>query len=107
MSYAILSETSGKRFCWSIRSVVKEFGLNGYEFSPNVTWGNVPPWIFPANNVDLTLIEQREKLMGKTCDIGYQTQEYINNTYYKYLQIYTDGLKNNGSGHVGFHNRIQ
>jgi len=95
------TQNKGKGFGWSIGALANEVGLNRYEYGPNVTWGNVPPWIFPANNVDLTLVERREKWVGKNCDIGQQTQEYINNTFYNYLQIYTDGSKDNGNGHVG------
>jgi len=60
---------------------------------------SIPPWLFPKPYVDLTL---KEKMQTKEIYITKYivVKQHLNQEYYNSIQIFTDGSKNQDTGHT-------
>lgn len=80
----------------------EECGINTFDFRTENVISRIPPWIFPEPKVNLDIIKKiKEWLENGKENICNLVQEFMNKKYYGYLEIYTDGSKDPGNGHVG------
>ncbi len=78
-------------FGWTANEEAQSIGLSDIKIAPSVATSAIPPWLFPMPVVDTT---------GKERSIltHIEVQQYIEQTYYSTVKIYTDGSKDPESG---------
>lgn len=81
-------------FSRTLHSCAPDEEVNG----PAIALENVPPWLFLKPSLDVDMIEGRREWGG---DVIWCVERYVNNRYYLFLRIDTDGSKDPGSGRVG------
>lgn len=69
-------------------------------FAPVGILSPIPPWLLAQPEIDTQLHENRREMSEAISLITY-VSEYIKNSHYSFLQIYTDGSKNLDNGRTG------
>ncbi len=84
-------------FGWTANEEAQSMGLSDIKIAPSVASSAIPPWLFPMPVVDTQLYEEKH---NKERSILTHTavQQYIEQTYYSTVKIYTDGSKDPESG---------
>lgn len=77
-------------FGWTVKDEAQNMGIRDINLAPAVPTSAIPPWLFHKPVVDLLLHEEKHKnnMLNEK-----EIQQYINQSYFNYLQIYTDGSK--------------
>ena len=85
-----------KSFGWIAEREAGVVGIADCDVSPTVVVSRIPPWFFPMPNVDfqIQIKMKNEKATPKNIIV----QEYLEQNYSSWLNIYTDGSKEPISG---------
>ena len=77
-------------FGWITKAKSEEYRVNNIRVTSTPT-SNIPIRFFPEIEIDFSLIEMRRE--WEEGEIAYKASNYIRNNHYSYLDIYTDGSK--------------
>ena len=79
-------------FGWTVKQKAAELKIDHLNITPTVPLPTIQPWIMPDANVELTLLEKKNK--DRTFQLSsHNIQDYIDG-YHSYVKIYTDASKN-------------
>uniref|UniRef100_A0A671QEF9 Reverse transcriptase domain-containing protein n=1 Tax=Sinocyclocheilus anshuiensis TaxID=1608454 RepID=A0A671QEF9_9TELE len=84
-------------FGWTANEEAQNMGISDINIAPSVATSAIPPWLFPMPVVDIQLYEEKHN-QERSMLTNIAVQQYIEQTYYSILQIYTDGSKDPESG---------
>ncbi|XDV45291.1 hypothetical protein PO909_013411, partial [Leuciscus waleckii] len=85
-----------KSLGWSVQREAQEAGIEDCDVSPTVILSSIPPWIFPMPIIDLQIqmkIKNEKDILKNII-----AQQYLDQTYSSWVQIFTDGSKDPISG---------
>ena len=80
----------GGGFGWIAKAKAEEYRVSDITVISNPI-SNIPIWLYPEIEVDFNLIEMRRE--WEEGEIAYKASNYIRDKHYGYLDIYTDGSK--------------
>lgn len=78
-------------FGWKASEEARRIGLSDFNVAPTVARSAIPPWLFPMPLIDIQLLKEKHNDTNRLENVG--IQQYIDQTYYSAVQIYTDGSK--------------
>ncbi len=84
-------------FGWTANEEAQSMGLSDIKITPSVATSAIPPWLFPMPVVDTQLYEGKHN-KERSILTHIEVQQYIEQTYYSTVKIYTDGSKDPESG---------
>ncbi len=84
-------------FGWTANEEAQSMGLSDITIAPSVATSAIPPWLFPMPVVDTQLYEGKHN-KERSILTHIEVQQYIEQTYYSTVKIYTDGSKDPESG---------
>lgn len=87
-------------FGWSVGKLVRDMRLEEVGCAPIIPLSPVPLWVMPQPEVDLSLLEKRQKEGSYETEV-YNVREYIGSRYGEYMHIFTDASKDSKTDHVG------
>lgn len=85
------SSFKGNGFGWVIKTKSEEYRVNNIWFNSPTPISNIPIWLFPRTEIDLNILELKNE--WEESRKGHLASQYIRNKYYSYLDMYTDGSK--------------
>ena len=86
-------------FGWTGESVARELNVLQCSFCPTVIWPAIPVWQLHVPEIDLTLLERKEK--DPEVELVYSFHCHIEERYHDCVLIFTDGSKDQESGVTG------
>ncbi len=89
--------TNLSSFGWTANEEAQSMGLSDITIAPSVATSAIPPWLFPMPVVDTQLYEGKHN-KERSILTHIEVQQYIEQTYYSTVKIYTDGSKDPESG---------
>jgi len=95
----------GRGFGWTSKERTRAYGVETITFAKATPFSSVPPWLFPEAKIDMSIVKRKKE--WQINEVGIKTSMYLNEKYYNYLKMYTDGSKNKEECiGVGIHPRL-
>ena len=85
------SKYEGKGFGWVANNKANEYNIGNICFGSPTPRSNIAPWLFPKPDIDLNILELKNDWENDVK--GQKASRYIKNKFSDFLEIYTDGSK--------------
>ena len=78
-------------FGWVANKKAKEYSIDNIRFYSSIPKSRTPPWLFSKPDINLSILELKKDWLNS--EKGEKASNYIKNHYTNFVQIYTDGSK--------------